>query len=90
MPAAVQTFLGKFLKFCLYIRAKFSEISIRPCHLYSGVLTDRFLNKQGGSPSHGRFSNRTIPDYGLTPPSYSSHDFSQKINVSFFVESELI
>jgi hypothetical protein len=38
MPAAVRTFLGKFLKFRPYIRAKFSEISIRPCHLYSGVL----------------------------------------------------
>jgi hypothetical protein len=38
MPAAVQTFFEEFLKFCLYIRAKFSKIFIRPCHLYSGVL----------------------------------------------------
>jgi hypothetical protein len=38
MPAAVRTILRKFLKFCPYIRAKFSKIFIRPCHLYSGVL----------------------------------------------------
>ena len=47
MPAAVWTFLGKFLKFCPYIRAKFSEISIRPCHLYSGVLA--YTNSLGGT-----------------------------------------
>jgi len=38
MHAAVQTFGAKFLNFCPYIWARFSEISIWPCHLYLGVL----------------------------------------------------
>jgi hypothetical protein len=46
MPAAVRTILRKFLKFCPYIRAKFSKIFIRPCHLYSGVLGPRIPNEE--------------------------------------------
>ena len=33
-------FSGNFVKFCLYIGAKFLKIFIRPCYLYSGVLPE--------------------------------------------------
>jgi hypothetical protein len=33
MPAAIRTYLVKLLKFCPYIKPRFSEISIWPRHL---------------------------------------------------------
>jgi hypothetical protein len=63
MPAAIRTFWAKILKFYLNILAEFSEISIWPSHLYSGVLT-RFP-EWFGQDEPETAGNSSVPDARL-------------------------